>query len=978
MTTESEHLPEKSFARSWLPWVVAVCALALYAVTLNHWVTAENTLLIGQIGNWDWQEVLSPVFFNAMHPPVYTLATWPLRWLPAASLPVALNLFSAVCATLTLMLLARSVALLPHDRTHDQREREKNEFGLLSIRSAWLPPVFAVLVCGLQLTFWENATAASSEMFDLLLFAYIVRCLLEFRIDGRDSWLMRCALVYGAAMTNNWAMISFFPCFAAVLVWLKGRAFFDSRWLVRIGLFGFCGLLFYFVMPAIISASPDSPAGFWKILRTELAGQRAYVVNMPYKSLLPLALFSILPLAIIGIRWAASFGDNTPMGSTIASLAFHVFHGAFFLVCIWVAFDPQFAPRRFPAQFGIQLPFLKLYFLGALAVGYFAGYFLLIFGKIVNRRGVQDSTPLLNLAATGIVWALLVLAPIGLFWKNLPQIQEARRSLIRDYGNLVVDSLPPGGAVVLTDDIRHLNFLKVALNERGLQEKYFVLNTGLLQLPQYYDYAKRKYRQNWDGFLPPGSKSVGSEPEAILFIQNLSRSQPVYYLEPSIGYYFEQFYKRPHGIIYELVPYPTNSIAAPPMPPEVVVQNDSFWANAEKSALPAVVGALNRPKIPREKGFAREFMLKFRLIRETDKNAAPMGDFYSLAFNYWGVARQQDGLWDGSGKYFSRALELNPDNIAAQVNLKFGENFRAGNKDPVPFTKSLEEEFGRYRTLQRVFNECGLFDEPNRCFEQSRIFATGHLARQAAQQLERVHTLAPGNLGVQLALMQFYSVYNYPDRVLKVVSELQPQIASGSIDQTNAMQIGYIEAVAHFKLKETSEGSVALQRVLKMFPDDEGLLIAATQLYLGAGDHRNALGVLDRHLKVDPDNASALVNKGFIAIQLRDFPTAVASLDRAISMQGTNRNELYYRALFNRAVAHLQNGNLDSAQKDYETLQKTFPTMWKVYYGLGEIAYAKKDFSAAIQNYQSYLSNSPPKNAENDLVIKRLAELKAR
>src|SRR5205807_1587784 len=127
------------------------------------------------------------------------------RWLPAKTVPYALNLFSAVCAALSLALLARSVMLLPHDRTHEQRQREKSEFSLLSIRWAWLAPVAAVLVCALQISFWQNATvavsdwpvASSNEMFDLLLFAYIVRCVLESRIDEDRPWLTRAAFVYG-------------------------------------------------------------------------------------------------------------------------------------------------------------------------------------------------------------------------------------------------------------------------------------------------------------------------------------------------------------------------------------------------------------------------------------------------------------------------------------------------------------------------------------------------------------------------------------------------------------------------------------------------------------------------------------------------------------------------------------------------------------------------------------------------------------
>src|SRR5206468_10690765 len=140
------------------------------------------------VAGWDW--VLphqAPLFF---------VLTFPFRWLPAGWQAIALNAFSAVCAALTLALLARSVMLLPHDRTHEQRQRERSEFSLLSIPAAWLPPLFAALVCGLQSTFWEHATAATGEMLDLLLFAYVIRCLLAYRSDTRESWLTRSALVY--------------------------------------------------------------------------------------------------------------------------------------------------------------------------------------------------------------------------------------------------------------------------------------------------------------------------------------------------------------------------------------------------------------------------------------------------------------------------------------------------------------------------------------------------------------------------------------------------------------------------------------------------------------------------------------------------------------------------------------------------------------------------------------------------------------
>ncbi|HZR21226.1 MAG TPA: DUF2723 domain-containing protein, partial [Verrucomicrobiae bacterium] len=210
MTIADEATSEKRFVSAVLPWLIAGAAALVYLLSLNYWVSFSSLLPVARTSGWIWQPSLTE--------PLYWLVTYPLRWLPAAAIPVLLNLFSVVCAALSLALLARSVTLLPHDRTKEQRIRASSRFSLLSIPAAWVPPVVAAAVCGLQLSFWENATAASIEMLNLLLFAYVIRCLLEYRIDGRDSWLFRAALVFGAGMANNWAMIGFFPLFLAAVI----------------------------------------------------------------------------------------------------------------------------------------------------------------------------------------------------------------------------------------------------------------------------------------------------------------------------------------------------------------------------------------------------------------------------------------------------------------------------------------------------------------------------------------------------------------------------------------------------------------------------------------------------------------------------------------------------------------------------------------------------------------------------------------
>src|SRR5213595_3308924 len=118
-----ENQDKSGFVRSRLPWLMTAAALVVYLLTLNRWVSLSSLSLVSTIASKDFTPPLSA--------PLHFLLTFPVRWLP-----VALNAFAAICASLTLGLLARSVALLPHDRTREQRQRERNEFALLSIPSA--------------------------------------------------------------------------------------------------------------------------------------------------------------------------------------------------------------------------------------------------------------------------------------------------------------------------------------------------------------------------------------------------------------------------------------------------------------------------------------------------------------------------------------------------------------------------------------------------------------------------------------------------------------------------------------------------------------------------------------------------------------------------------------------------------------------------------------------------------------------------
>jgi len=66
----------------------------------------------------------------------------------------------------------------------------------------------------------------------------------------------------------------------------------------------------------------------------------------------------------------------------LTSFLFHLVCAAFLIFCIWMAFDPPFSPRHL----NLGTPLLTFYYLGALSIGYFSGYFLLVFGKAPSSR----------------------------------------------------------------------------------------------------------------------------------------------------------------------------------------------------------------------------------------------------------------------------------------------------------------------------------------------------------------------------------------------------------------------------------------------------------------------------------------------------------------------------------------------------------------------------------------------------------------
>lgn len=949
------------FAKHLLPWIVAGAMLLLYLVTMSHWLSFGNAGLVSQLAGRTWPQN------NLM--PVTLLLTFPLRFLAGAALPFMLNLLTVVAATLVVYLLARSVALLPHDHTQAQRERERSEFSLLSIPANWVPPALAAVVAGLQLTFWENAVVGTGEMIDLLIFAYVVRCLLEYRVDDRTLWLHRAALVFGAGMANNWLMVALLPVFLAALLWIKGTAFFNLGFLSRLMVLGLIGLSLLLVTPLAQSLGSCAPMTFAESLRMFVAGQKALLLAIPIKPLWVLALTSLLPLAVMGVRWPSSFGDTSPLGVAVASLMFHLVHGVFLIACLWVAFDPPFSPRVFQRQFGMNFSWLPLYHLGAICVGYFTGYFLLLFGTAGrSSRREGDLGRRLNKVIIAAMWVLLVLVPASLLYKNWGTVSALGGPTLKNLGAALVENLPAENAVVFSEDPRLLAVAEAAQGEKGSAGKTVFASSAGLTFPAYHHFLRTKYPSRWQDDSAPTDRKKLIAPAAIIqFLTRLAGKREVFFLHPISGSASELLYMEPHGLIYKMQPYPTNALLAPPLSEPVAAANQTFWKKTDASTLAALTSQLSEEKSKSRSPGDRALKL-IRSQREPKSDVLMAGGYYSRALNHWGAAQQKRGELADAAWCFDRAIQLNPSNVAATVNAECNARLRAGGYQAFDLSTEVTDRINAYRNFLQLLALNGPIDEPRFCLQLGTIHLESQFIRQAATAFDRAKDLMPDQLQGYLWLAQLYNHAQMPEQALALARTARALPAA----RTNGVsELVSIEATANFALKKEATATEILETALAANPADDAVASVAIQIYLAYQQLPRALAIVERQLKQTPNDPGALNNKAFINIQMKNYETALPVLDQLLVLQPTNSI-----ALMNRAIANLQSDHLDAAKRDYEMLSGTFPTAFQLYYGLGEIATRRKDRAAAIINYEMYLKYAPESD-EAKAVRQRLAELKS-
>jgi tetratricopeptide (TPR) repeat protein len=998
MPPTEQNQPPNTRERFPLPCVIGAIGFLIYCLTLSYWASLSSIAAIARVSGWTWQPELSQ--------PLTCALLYPFRLLPQTWLPFALNLFTAICAALVLALLARSVILLGQVARVGQAQLALLTAPINSKMLCWLPPLLAAAICALQLSFWEHATAFSGEMLDLLIFAYVIRCLLEFRNDERDSWLFRSAFLYSAGMANNWAMLGYFPLYVLAVLLVKRLGFkrltkpppprkprqppqwlrnllakigirhspmpkpvyapfrpvvLDTTFFLRMALWGLAGLSFYFLLPIVQSLSSHSSISFWEALRANLTFQKNHLNALRSPSFRLLAIASLLPILVLAIGWKtqpANSGYETRRAIFLNRLASYPLHTIVLFLTLWLSFDPSFSPRHL----ALGIPMLSYYYLSALVAGYCVGYLL----QVVIAGSPNSIVRLIPVATCVVAVAL----PLLLIARNLGHIRLTNGPSLHLFARDMYADLPSGKSVVLGNDFAQLSFLRAEFAAQNHAKDPLIVELPSLSSAQYHLFMARQFGHRWPVIPPTNAVDLVGPIKLLKLISAFAEHEPVIYLDPNFGPLFDRHADPLTGFIHHFASKSqpgesTREVAPVVLRPDSELAWQQRWTNHLQSL------AAHTKTQPKYTQWARPLLSTLRLQNEPNATASFLGAIYSKSLNNWAVLSRRHGHWAEAGEWFRRSLDLNPQNLSAHINSEFNDHWQRGEKirlDPSFIQKQYADIFNRHNDWREFLSDFGSVDEPTFLFRTGRAFLANGNTRLAAAAFQRSSELAPNWPQPVLWLAQSLLEQRNFAEALDMVERVHSFGPSG--DGQGLAQLLHCRATSLRGLGRTNEVAPCIDGFVREHGQHREVLAAAADAYSQNDLHDQQLATIEELLKREPNRPEWLAKKGLAEMQLGRFESAIATLSTALSLAPTDEN-----ARLSRAVARLGADQLDAARDDYQQLlnSKTFTA--DALFGLGTIAWRKHETNAAKVLYLHYLTNGLPASPQANVAIERVREL---
>jgi tetratricopeptide (TPR) repeat protein len=646
----------------------------------------------------------------------------------------------------------------------------------------------------------------------------------------------------------------------------------------------------------------------------------------------------IAPVVGIGIRWPSRMGAG--LDTLAANIAWQVLALAWFGLCIAVGFDVKFSPSRL----GYGVPMLTFSFCASLAVGYFAGYYLLLWTGRPDPRHAHGIRPLTmglsRLAGVSVV-ALSVLVPAVLIARNWRPLIADNGPALRDYVRTMMAPLHRAPSLVFADDPDLAMALIAGNRTLGGNGDHLVVNTRVAPIRLYRQFLSDRQGERW-----PALRTIAAAKENIaglwltLAIQ-AAQSNQTFFASPVFSFFAEPFDFLPVGTLHGALLRKTLLPASPG--PGDLEQVRRFWGEVQPS-LDHVV---------------RDAALG-------SSNAVEVAALWSRSANASGVFLQEGGRLKEAAALFREALRLNPENASARVNLQVNEALVAGRPIPADLVRIWDGKPG-------LLDLHGPVDEPEflRIFGSALLAQKDDMVRRAAVGFARASRLSPTNLFNRFGFISAALAVGDLTSATNALEELKADPGRSRWSPAEKAGLAEAEGRVFIARNDLVSAEAPLLEARRLSPGNPELCDYLSYLYLLLGRTEESIAMTEAWEKIAKSDPAPVSRRALILMQLGRYGPAAEALTRVLDQEPGSSV-----ARVNRAIARLMLNQLPESRADYERLLKDGRDTFQVRFGLAEIARQSKQPAEELKHLERYLELAPKNTAEHTNVVGRVSVLK--
>ncbi len=914
-------------------------ALALYMITLSEgaFPGASAMLIVSQLGLYPTLSPASPLYGAAAHCITVVAGTHAAQ---------ALNLFSALCASLAVWLLYSLMRRGIYFFTEEYQATEARR-RLASVLAGGSAAVFLAFC----VPFWSVANRAHTAAFDIFLLLLLARLFTGYAAGGKPVTALALALLYGAGLAEFASLIVFAPLFGGAMLYVLWQRETLRGWLpAALAGMVILGLLTYAAAAAVFFETPGYSIrgyrSFMQILWFMWRDQYFLIArSLPREGWLVILFVTVVP-------WLAMFASARRALNDERDWGVYILHVIMTALVVAIALNAPLSPW---AMLGWRRLLVTPYVLSAMVFGYLAAFWFLLPGSR-RESGWSLDFGLVRLVVGRMVLTGLLALAIWVSWRNAEAVDTRIARTVNALAGKIVESLD-GRSWLITDG-RLDNHLLLEARRQGVPLRVLDLQAGSSSI--YLDYVASLF------------DDVKLKNMAKLSLPALLRE----WLTPESGI--------------------ADHVAALAFP--------DIWQRYGFQAIPNRLVVLGAPQVnaemataflQRHESFWKEFEPWLALQSEGGDWTAWAHGHAGMIANNLGVLLEDHGLSGEAFRTYGTARRLAPDNVSALLNMSaMVQGGRATDEDGsvARAISQLEDGMEQKYHIWSLSRHYGIVRAPEAFAQLGWTWAYSGRPEMAIDQMERAAELLPDEQksDMQGMMADLYLMDNRPmegEAIYKIILSREPgnlpalqgmmRIALMQKDYARAEEyrqraaqhgLDPVQAVMQQALIETLSGQLqpARERLESLLQEDRRLLrgwVLLAEIGFATKDERLIAQVLRRLEAIEGTQGfhGALL-RGRIAFEKQDLVAATDFFEAALAHQPGNRRIIETLLRLDLALARG-----DSIRRHVQALLQEDPGHALALYVRGSLQIADGDPALAEASLRQSLRRARLPMALNDL-----------